>query len=93
MFEHSHWAPSSSGAGPFCLSDGVRDLLLRSHHRRRWTPEDDAGLVRMFASGAFTQDVARALGRSQEAIRTRAESLGISVRSAPPRARHQDAHA
>ena len=41
--------------------------------------------MRMFAAGAYTQDVARTLGRSQEAVRTRAEALGISVRSAPRR--------
>jgi hypothetical protein len=68
-------------------------LLIRTHHRQRWTPEEDMQLIRLFADGAFTQDVARRLGRSQEAVRTRAESLGISVRSAPPRARRSDAHA
>lgn len=60
-------------------------MLNRSHHRQRWTAEDDALLMRMFAAGAYTQDVARTLGRSQEAVRTRAEALGISVRSAPRR--------
>ena len=47
---------------------------------------------RLFAAGAYTQDVARKLGRSQEAIRTRAEMLGISIRSAP-RNRLRQSHA
>lgn len=68
-------------------------MLIRTHHRHRWTPEEDAELIRLFADGAYTQTVARQLGRSQEAVRTRAESLGISVRSAPPRPRRGDAHA
>jgi hypothetical protein len=58
-------------------------LLHRIHHRHRWTPEDDAELRRLFEAGAFTQEVAQKLGRSQEAVRTRAEMLGISIRSAP----------
>lgn len=76
--------PALSGAGSF-VADEDPGLITRSHHRQRWTADDDAVLVRMFAAGAYTQDVARALGRSQEAVRTRAEALGISVRSAPRR--------
>lgn len=58
-------------------------MLKRTHHRQRWTSEEDDRLRRLFADGGFTRDVARALGRSQEAVRTRAEMLGVSVRSAP----------
>lgn len=76
--------PAPPGAGCFVI-EGHSDLLTRTHHRQRWTAEDDATLVRLFEAGAYTQDVARALGRSQEAVRTRAETLGVSVRSAPRR--------
>lgn len=58
-------------------------MLKRDQHRQRWTGDEDDRLRRLFAGGAFTGDVAQALGRSQEAVRTRAELLGISVRSAP----------
>jgi hypothetical protein len=37
----------------------------------------------MFAEGAYLIDVARLLGRSQEAVRTRANILGVPVRSSP----------
>lgn len=67
-------------------------MLQRIHHRHRWTAEDDAELKRLFAAGAYTQDVAVKLGRSQEAVRTRAEMLGISIRSAPRR-RLRQSHA
>jgi len=62
-------------------------MLKHAQHRQRWTSAEDDRLRRLFAAGGFTRDVARALGRSQEAVRTRAELLGISVRSAPRRAR------
>jgi hypothetical protein len=37
----------------------------------------------MCAEGAYLIDVARRLGRSQEAVRTRANILHVPVRSAP----------
>lgn len=58
-------------------------MLKRPHHRGLWTPAEDAILTRMFKGGAYMQDVAKILGRSQEAVRTRANILGVAVRSAP----------
>ena len=37
----------------------------------------------MAGQGMWLQDMARALGRSQEAVRTRANNLHVPVRSAP----------
>jgi hypothetical protein len=58
-------------------------LLARLRHGRSWTAEDDATLREMCAEGAYLIDVARRLGRSQEAVRTRANILHVPVRSAP----------
>ena len=58
-------------------------MLARVRHGQSWTAEDDATLRRMCGDGAYLIDVARRLGRSQEAVRTRANILGVPVRSAP----------
>ena len=58
-------------------------MLARLHHGRNWTADDDAVLREMCADGAYLIDVARRLGRSQEAVRTRANILHVPVRSAP----------
>jgi hypothetical protein len=63
--------------------DGRNVLLARLHHGRNWTADDDAVLREMCAGGAYLIDVARCLGRSQEAVRTRANILRVPVRSAP----------
>lgn len=55
------------------------------NHRGRWTPEEDSQLRTMFAQGFVLKDVSRALQRSQEAVRTRAALLRISVTSGPRR--------
>jgi hypothetical protein len=60
-----------------------RQVLNRVHHRGLWTTAEDESLRRMLAQGAWLHEVADALGRSQEAIRTRANILHLPVRSAP----------
>jgi hypothetical protein len=61
----------------------TESVLARVHHGRQWTAEDDDILRSMSASGAYLNQIAEALGRTQEAVRTRANTLHIPVRSAP----------
>jgi len=49
-------------------------------HRRLWTPEEDNEIRRRCAAGDTLRDVARALGRTQEGCRSRANKLGIPCR-------------
>ena len=56
-------------------------------HRRRWEEADDADLARRIGDGEFLGDIARAMGRTQEACRSRANILKLAVRSAPMRSR------
>ncbi len=58
-------------------------MLKGVHHRGIWTDAEDAALRQMAARGTFLHDMAHTLGRSQEAVRTRANILHIPVRSAP----------
>ncbi|MDB5684110.1 MAG: hypothetical protein JWM38_2040 [Sphingomonas bacterium] len=50
-------------------------------HRRPWSEEDDAELRRRCEAGEFLIDIARAVGRTQEACRSRANTLGVACRS------------
>jgi hypothetical protein len=56
-------------------------LVKRGRHGARWDEEADAELRRRFAAGELLPDVARAMNRSQEAVRTRANVLQVPVRS------------
>ncbi|HEV2568982.1 hypothetical protein [Sphingomonas sp.] len=58
-------------------------MLKRVHHRGLWTPAEDETLRRMLAGGSWLHEIADALGRSQEAVRTRANILHLPVKSAP----------
>lgn len=58
-------------------------MLAKVHHGRLWTSDDDAAIRRMSAEGAYLNQIAHALGRTQEAVRTRANLLHVPVRSAP----------
>jgi hypothetical protein len=53
----------------------------RARHGARWDEESDAELRRRFADGQLLPEVARAMNRSQEAVRTRANVLHVPVRS------------
>lgn len=57
------------------------ELRKRTSHGARWDDEADQELRRRFAEGQLLPDVARAMNRSQEAVRTRANVLGVPVRS------------
>jgi hypothetical protein len=50
-----------------------------------WSASDEATLSDLIAGGAFLPEIARALGRTQEAVRCRANKLGIPVRSSGTR--------
>jgi hypothetical protein len=54
-------------------------------HRNPWTPHAEEELRRLAAQGQFLPEIAATLGRSQEAVRTRANLLGVSVRFAAER--------
>ena len=56
-----------------------------TNHRGRWSPEEDARLIALFAQGYVLKEVSVALQRSQEAVRTRANVLRVSVTSGPRR--------
>jgi hypothetical protein len=60
-------------------------LTKPGRHGARWDAESDAELRRRFAAGELLRDVARAMNRSQEAVRTRANVLRVPVRSTPPK--------
>lgn len=53
----------------------------RTAHRAAWTAEADAELTRRLQAGELLGEVARAIGRTQEACRSRANILGVPVRS------------
>lgn len=56
-----------------------------TNHRGRWSPEEDARLIALFAQGCVLKEVSAALQRSQEAVRTRANVLRVAVTSGPRR--------
>lgn len=51
-------------------------------HLSRWTPEDDAELLRMRANGSDWWAIADELGRTERACVDRAVSLGVRTKSA-----------
>ena len=60
-------------------------MQMRLRHKAPWNAEEDAELRRRCEAGDYLIDIARAFGRSQEAVRTRCNVLGIPCRSAPRR--------
>lgn len=56
-------------------------MFKRARHGARWDEAADAELRQRFAEGQLLPEVARAMNRSQEAVRTRANVLHIPVRS------------
>jgi hypothetical protein len=53
----------------------------RTRHGARWDETADEELRRRFAEGQLLPEVAKAMNRSQEAVRTRANVLHVPVRS------------
>lgn len=62
----------------------------RKRHGARWDEAADEELRRRFAEGQYLPEVARAMNRSQEAVRTRANVLHVPVRSSPRRKANGD---
>ena len=56
-------------------------LGKRARHGARWDEIADEELRRRFGEGQLLPEVAKAMNRSQEAVRTRANVLHIPVRS------------
>jgi hypothetical protein len=67
------------------------ELQKRARHGARWDELADEELRRRFAEGQLLPEVAKAMNRSQEAVRTRANVLHIPVRSTARRAGPQPA--
>ena len=63
--------------------------LVRPAHRRPWTHDEDRVLARMIADGELIGAIAGVLGRTREAVRNRANLLGLSVQSSPGRGRRR----
>jgi len=57
----------------------------RANNGKRWDEADDAELRWRAGQGQFLPEMAEAMERSQEAIRTRANILGVAVRSSAGR--------
>ncbi len=58
-----------------------RIIAPRPSHRRAWTAEEDRILTEMIGKGELIGALANALGRTREAVRNRANLLGLPVRS------------
>ncbi len=58
-----------------------------SGHRARWDEAADAELARRAGAGELLRDIARGMGRTQEACRSRANILKLAVRSSHRRGR------
>ena len=61
----------------------------RPHHRRKWTPDDDAALVLLCQEGKLLREISALTGRTQEACRSRANVLGVPCRSSDGRTAEQ----
>jgi hypothetical protein len=63
--------------------------IMRPAHRRPWTSEEDKLLANMVAEQEMIGEIAMVLGRTREAVRNRANLLGLSVQSSPGRGRRR----
>jgi hypothetical protein len=57
------------------------DAPLRISHKRRWSEADDAELRRLIEARQPPAAIAKAVGRTQDAVRGRAGKLGLPVPS------------
>ncbi len=57
--------------------------VARPAHRRPWTEEEDRLLASLIGDGGLIGAIATDLGRTREAVRNRANLLGLAVRSSP----------
>jgi hypothetical protein len=61
--------------------------LMRARHNQPWTVEADSELQDRIARGDLLPEIARAMERSQEAVRSRANILKLPVKSSLGRGR------
>jgi len=66
---------------------------MRPGHGHRWDEQADEDLRRRLALGQFLPEIAAAMGRTQEAVRSRANVLKLPVRSSARRGGLRDAKA
>lgn len=59
----------------------MHPIEFRPRRHRSWTPEGDEELRALVAAGKFLPEIAKTIGRTQEACRTRANLLKLPVRS------------
>jgi hypothetical protein len=59
----------------------------RPAHGQKWDDAADAELKARVAAGEMLPDIARAMGRTQEAVRSRANIMHVPVRSSLGRGR------
>lgn len=58
---------------------------------RRWTGREDKTLARLYATGAAVREIARRIGRSEDAVNARRRQLGIAARRDPRWTEREDA--
>lgn len=56
-----------------------------SSNAKPWTSADEALLMQLAGEGKFIPEIAKCLGRSQQAVLGRAQKLNLSLRSAAAR--------
>jgi hypothetical protein len=56
-------------------------LVHKAKHGVKWTSEEDDELQRRCEAGEYLEDIAKALQRTGESVRTRANHLGVPCRS------------
>jgi hypothetical protein len=54
---------------------------MRNNQQNLWRPTDIARLKELLHARAAIPEIARELGRTEGAVRTRAQQLGISLRA------------
>lgn len=50
-----------------------------ANHREPWTPPQDNQLANLARRGTDTDDIAKAMQRTEVAIRSRAQEIGVSL--------------
>lgn len=64
----------------------------RAAHGKAWDEAADEELRRRCEAGELLPTIARAMGRTQEAVRSRANIMKVPVRSSPGRGRRAMTH-
>jgi DNA-directed RNA polymerase specialized sigma24 family protein len=54
---------------------------MRTSSRSHWSDEEHEMFIRLAKEGHGSKDIGRIIGRSEEAVRSRATKLGVSLRA------------